>query len=229
MVSFPVPLDKRTMIQSARNINFDYFSDEELSLIFSYFTKKLEELNQDPKRNAKYIRDMEKYNLLTIILLETGARIGEALQLKPIDFNLQTNELRLITLKKKIKNKDKPIYRYIPIHRDLKEALLTYAINHNINMRSEDRLFKQSETAVQEFYKKMEKEIEVQYNVKIKIHPHKFRHTFAVKSILAGVPLNVIQEWLGHSSIFITSIYLKITGLDTSSFMNNIDFIGGIR
>jgi len=228
MVSL-VPIDKKTQIMSSVNADFEYFSDEELSMIFQWFKNKLDNLNQDPKKNAKFIRDLEKYNLLTIVLLETGARINEALQLKPNDFNLQTNVVRLITLKKKVKNKDKPIFRYIPIHRDLKEALLTYAVKYHIDMHSEERLFKQSRTAVEEFFKKMEKEIQVQSGIKIRIHAHKFRHTFAVKSILAGVPLNVIQEWLGHSSIFITSIYLKITGRDTSAFMNNIDFIGGIR
>ncbi len=79
------------------------------------------------------------------------------------------------------------------------------------------------------FFRKMEKEIQIRSGIKLRIHAHKFRHTFAVKSILAGVPLNVIQEWLGHSSIFITSIYLKITGRDTRSFMDMIDFMGEIK
>ncbi len=228
MVSL-VPIDKRTMIQSVQNVNFEYFNDEDLGLIFNYFKNKLELLNQEPKKNAKYIRDLERYNLLTIILLETGARIDEALQLRPIDFNLQTGTVKLITLKKKVKNKEKPIFRIIPIHRDLKEALLTYAVKYQIDMRSNERLFKQTRTAVTEFFKKMEKEIQAQTGIKLNIHAHKFRHTFAVKAILAGVPLNIIQDWMGHSSIFITSIYLKITGRDTSSFMNMIDFTGGIK
>jgi len=226
MSSFPIPLDKRTMIQSAGNFDIEYFSDDELYLIFNYFSKRLELLNQDPKKNAKYIRDLEKYNLLVIVLLETGARIDEALQLRPIDFNLTTGVVRLITLKKRIKNKDKVYYRHIPIHRDLKEAFLTYIAKYHIDIRSEERIFKQSRKAVSEFFKKMEKEIQIQTGIKLNIHAHKFRHTFAVKSIMSGVPLNVIQDWMGHSSIFITSIYLKITGRDTRSFMDMIDFMG---
>jgi len=226
MSSFPIPLDKRTMIQSAGNFDIEYFSDDELYLIFNYFSKRLEMLNQDPKKNAKYIRDLEKYNLLVIVLLETGARIDEALQLRPIDFNLTTGVVRLITLKKRIKNKDKVYYRHIPIHRDLKEAFLTYIAKYHIDIRSEEKIFKQSRKAVSEFFKKMEKEIQIQTGIKLNIHAHKFRHTFAVKSIMSGVPLNVIQDWMGHSSIFITSIYLKITGRDTRSFMDMIDFMG---
>ncbi len=228
MVSL-IPVDKRTQIMSSANANYEYFSDQDLALIFNYFKNKLDVLNQEPKKNAKYIRDLERYNLLVIVLLETGARINEALQLKPIDFDLNTGVIRLITLKKRSKNKDKVSYRHIPIHRDLKEAVLTYAVKYQINMRSEERLFKQSRTAVTQFFKKMQKEIEIQTGIKLNIHAHKFRHTFAVKAILAGVPLNVIQDWMGHSSIFITSIYLKITGRDTSSFMNMIDFTGGIK
>jgi len=45
---------------------------------------------------------------------------------------------------------------------------------------------------------------------------------FGVKVIINHVPLSVLQEWLGHSSIFTTSIYTQITGMDTSQFMNQI-------
>ena len=57
-----------------------------------------------------------------------------------------------------------------------------------------------------------------------RIHPHKFRHTFGVAAVLSGVPLNVLQEWMAHSLIFITSIYTQITGMDTSRYMDQMDF-----
>ncbi|MGC8693967.1 MAG: tyrosine-type recombinase/integrase [Thermoplasmata archaeon] len=62
----------------------------------------------------------------------------------------------------------------------------------------------------------------LQNELKFSIHAHKFRHTFGVKAILDNVPVNILQKWLGHSSIFITSIYTDITGMDTSMFMNRI-------
>ena len=37
-----------------------------------------------------------------------------------------------------------------------------------------------------------------------------------------NVPLNVLQQWLGHSSVFTTSIYTQITGMDTSEFMGRV-------
>ncbi|MGC8563259.1 MAG: tyrosine-type recombinase/integrase, partial [Thermoplasmata archaeon] len=53
-------------------------------------------------------------------------------------------------------------------------------------------------------------------------HAHKFRHTFAVKAIMSGVPLNVLQKWLGHSSVFTTSVYTEIMGMDTRMFMEQV-------
>ena len=51
---------------------------------------------------------------------------------------------------------------------------------------------------------------------------YKFRHKFAVKAIMDNVPLNILQQWLGHSSVFTTSIYTQITGMDTSEFMEKV-------
>ncbi len=62
----------------------------------------------------------------------------------------------------------------------------------------------------------------IQESTGLRIHAHKFRHTFAVKAIMDTVPLNVLQQWLGHSSIFTTSIYTQITGMDTAQFMARI-------
>ncbi len=62
----------------------------------------------------------------------------------------------------------------------------------------------------------------MQRDLGFRIHAHKFRHTFAVKAIMDGVPLNVVQKWLGHSSVFTTSVYTDITGMDTKEWMNRI-------
>jgi site-specific recombinase XerD len=43
-----------------------------------------------------------------------------------------------------------------------------------------------------------------------KITPHTIRHTTAMHLLQAGVDLNMIRSWLGHSSIETTNVYVEI-------------------
>jgi integrase/recombinase XerD len=40
---------------------------------------------------------------------------------------------------------------------------------------------------------------------------HSFRHTYATRLLDAGIPLTLVRDQLGHSSISVTSIYLHFT------------------
>ena len=43
-----------------------------------------------------------------------------------------------------------------------------------------------------------------------KITPHALRHTTACHLVFAGVDINTVRAWLGHSSIDTTNIYAEI-------------------
>lgn len=47
------------------------------------------------------------------------------------------------------------------------------------------------------------------------VHPHAFRHSFAVECIKAGVPVTTLQRWLGHSNIATTMVYVNLQESDT--------------
>ena len=204
---------RNMMIQSGgRSLSLDFFSDEEVEKIFHEISEKI---NTDTRRSEKH----KRYFLLVEFLYRTGGRIDEVLTVKPSDVNLATNSIRLKTLKQ---GKDKKTgiqrekYRIIPLHADLRDAYMQYLLDMNISTRSEDLLFPLSRQVIDLYLKKM------QDKLGFKVHAHKFRHTFAVKAIMDNVPLNVLQQWLGHSSVFTTSIYTQITGLDTSQFMERV-------
>lgn len=49
----------------------------------------------------------------------------------------------------------------------------------------------------------------------IEAHPHKLRHTFAIKLLREGkVDLPTLQDLLGHTNINATAIYTKVTMQD---------------
>ena len=208
----PFPIPKSIMIQSSgRSLSIDFFSDEEVQQIFNEIAEKI---NVDIRRADRH----KRYYLLVNFLYRTGARIDEILMLKPSYINLATNSVRMKTLKQgKDRNGiQKEKYRIIPLHADLRDAYMQYLLDMNISTKSEDPLFPMSRQVVDLYFKKM------QSKLGFRIHAHKFRHTFAVKAIMDNVPLNVLQQWLGHSSIFTTSIYTQITGMDTSQFMERV-------
>ena len=208
----PLPIPKNMMIQSSgRSLSIDFFSDEEVQQILNEISEKI---NVDMRRSDRH----KRYYLLVKFLYRTGGRIDEILMVRPSDVNLATNSIRLKTLKQgKDRNGiQKEKYRVIPLHIDLRDAYMQYLLDMNISTKSQDPLFPMSRQVVDLYFKKM------QSMLGFRIHAHKFRHTFAVKAIMDNVPLNVLQQWLGHSSIFTTSIYTQITGMDTSQFMERM-------
>ena len=207
-----LPIPKNMMIQSSgRSLSIDFFSDEEVQKIFNEISEKI---NKDIRRSDRH----KRYFLLVEFLYRTGGRIDEVLLVKPSDVNLATNSIRMKTLKQgKDKNGiQKQKYRVIPLHAELRDAYMQYLLDMNISAKSEDPLFSMSRQVVDIYFKKLQEKLG------FKIHAHKFRHTFAVKAIMDNVPLNVLQQWLGHSSVFTTSIYTQITGMDTSEFMGRV-------
>ena len=43
-------------------------------------------------------------------------------------------------------------------------------------------------------------------------HPHAFRHTYGRNCVLRGVPIPVLQQWLGHQSLSDTQRYVELAG-----------------
>ena len=179
-------------------------------------------------RRLKGWRIISRYNLkitisvlkftdefsLVITLLRTGGRIDEVLQLKASDFSPENNTVRLKTLKKRGE-----AYRVIPMHQELRSVVREYFLNSHIDPRSDEKLFNMTRQGTDKYFKKMQKDLG------FKIHAHKFRHTFAVKAIMSGVPLNVLKKWLGHASVFTTNVYTEITGIDTRGFMEQVKWM----
>lgn len=43
-------------------------------------------------------------------------------------------------------------------------------------------------------------------------------HGFGVAAVSAGIPLNLVQKWLGHAQVSTTAIYADATGAEEKDF-----------
>lgn len=58
-----------------------------------------------------------------------------------------------------------------------------------------------------------------------KIHPHEFRHSFAVNALLHRCELLEISKWMGHASAKETERYLEILSIDTHHLMQGVPWL----
>lgn len=160
------------------------------------------------------IRDNEKNYLLISLLWQTGARISEILSIKVKDIDFHGKVLKLTTLKQKKKKQ-----RAIPLQGNLIGLLGAYIAANEL--KREDIVL---DITRQRAFQIVRETVLKAGLDKDRAHPHVFRHSFAVNAVLQGVPILVIKNWLGHSNIQNTLIYMQVLGSDTRQFYEAIKF-----
>lgn len=63
----------------------------------------------------------------------------------------------------------------------------------------------------------------IRAGIKKDVSPHTLRHSFATHLLEAGVNLRIIQEFLGHTSIKTTSIYLHLSNVDPRNILSPLE------
>lgn len=148
----------------------------------------------------------ERNKLIGYLLLYTGMRVSELVQLKLNDIDLLTRTL-------KVKGKRQKI-REIPIRKDVGELIKAYITNERMKspyvasdyLLLSQRAPKMHRDAVRRWTEKVGKEI------KIHLHPHLFRHTFATRLINRQVDIATVSKLCGHASINMTmKFYINIS------------------
>lgn len=158
--------------------------------------------------------------LILHLLLRTGRRIGELLQLKPADINFQDSQIKWNIEKKRTK-KDYQVWKtidsesifylkqYIEYHKIKDFEYVFYSPykgkTHHI-----------TRNAVWYFLNKYAKE------TGIEVHPHSFRHTFAVwivQNMEHPGDLKMLKELLEHSDIKMTEQYLQFSTKESKKLL----------
>jgi len=148
---------------------------------------------------------------LCMVLTHTGCRISEALALTHAAIASGDGVVAIRCLKKR---GNQLVYRELPLPPDVVEILRAV---HGIGEGDPHRkLWQLSRSRAWRLVKA------VMRSAGIAPGPHAtpkgLRHGFGLHAIRSGVPLNLVQKWLGHASLATTSIYLQAVGAEEREF-----------
>lgn len=159
---------------------------------------------------------------LIIFAKNTGTRLNEATSAtwKNIDFNSKiftVGDDEFTTKSKK--------QRIIPLRLDVVEILDRRYIDKN---RSQKYVFHKSKDSrfTGSYISKRFKAAVRKAGLNEKIHFHSLRHTFGTELGLSGVPITVIRDLMGHSTVAVTEIY---SHTNIASLIKAIDHLDNIE
>ncbi|MDH5657160.1 MAG: tyrosine recombinase XerC [Spirochaetia bacterium] len=169
----------------------DFFNELELK----------EKESEEMKKKILLVRDRALYEML----YSSGMRISEILSIRISD--LKKNDSRIKILGKG--NRERIVF----IGEEAKKALNSYlSVREKFNPVSEFlflnfRGMRMDPRGVRYRLSELKKKS----GISERLHPHKFRHSFATDLLNSGADIRAVQEMLGHKSISSTQIYTSVS------------------
>lgn len=141
---------------------------------------------------------------IILVLLDTGLRVSELCRLTVDNVNLETGEILVAPHGSGQKTKPRLVY----LGSAAKKAVWLYLAKEN-KTKSSDKLFSLGQIGIRSMLNNIEKRARV-FNV----HPHRFRHSFAIQFLRNGGDVFSLQRLLGHSSLDMVQHYLDLAKAD---------------
>ena len=183
------PLARHKSLKTAKKVEIP-FSEQEMNSIL---------------QSIDYPDDFEgtRDKLIIELLYTTGIRRAELINLKLVDFNLNT--ATMLVLGKR--NKE----RMVPLLPKTMELYREYLESRADLLEGRDEEFVFLSKSGSKIYETLVYRIINGYfskvSSKVKKSPHILRHTFATHLLNKGADLNAVKELLGHSSLASTQVY----------------------
>jgi len=160
------------------------------NLVFSYL-----------RDGSKDRVEMLRTHLLLQLILDSGLRINEAINLKIKNFDMEMKTIKVVETKTKTE-------RYVFYTEKTEMILRKYLIIFNIKnylfikYKSDDERISVSNVQAQLY------RVERKLNLHEPIKPHKWRHTFATEFLKSGGDLETLRLIMGHTTLKTTQLYL---------------------
>jgi integrase/recombinase XerC len=169
------------------------------------------------KKIKRYVYRSQKELWIVVfeLLSKTGVRVSELINIRLADItiNERSGNLRVIGKNQKERN--------IPLHLDVRKTITAYMeVRDRMSISSDYLLISErkrpfTRSGIFKMLKRWEND------TNIKIHPHIFRHHFAIQVLnTPNADINTVQYLLGHESIESSAIYLKVRQEDLEKSIN---------
>jgi site-specific recombinase XerD len=133
-----------------------------------------------------------------------GLRVGEALALRPADVDPGNATLRVLHGKG---DQD----RVVPVDDGAMAVILRWMDKRRESGLRNGPLFctLKGGPVADVYVRNLLKRLAARAGLEKRVHPHGLRHTHAAELVTEGVPMPVIRDQLGHSSLAVTDRYLR--------------------
>lgn len=146
-------------------------------------------------------KESQRNKLIGYILLYTGIRVSELIQIQLTDIDQLTSQLTIKGKGGKIRN--------IPLRKDVLEILQSYLhgdrkkskFNSSNYLLVSQRAEKMHRDAVRRWLEQVGK------HLGFHIHPHMLRHTFCTRLLQNGVDITTVSKLAGHANLNMTVKY----------------------
>lgn len=150
-------------------------------------------------RRATAHRDVS----IVLVLLDTGLRVGELSRLRDRDINLETGEVVVKPIGAGTKSRARTVY----LGKSGRRAVWRYL--NEMELNSDDLIYPQKTNSIRILLRRLGQRADVS-----NVHPHRFRHTFAIEFLRNGGDVFSLQRLLGHSSLEMVRRYLRLADAD---------------
>jgi integrase/recombinase XerD len=145
----------------------------------------------------------QKTDLFCKMIILSGFRVSEVLSLTKSSFDTEMSYVVVRCLKKR----GKTVHRAVP----LPSAFVLETLNYckKLELGQDERIWGWSRMTA---YRKITRLMDQADINGAFASPKGLRHAFGVRALHSGIPLNMLQRWLGHADIKTTAIYANAMG-----------------
>lgn len=154
--------------------------------------------------------NFERDTAMILTLLDTGLRIGELCRVRFQDVNLDAGTIVVVPWGRGLKSRS----RTVMLGQSAKRALWRWTAKRG-DHQPDDWLFVNVDGQAVTRYSAEAMLLRLGKRAKVaSVHPHRFRHTFAIQFLRNGGDVFSLQRLLGHSDLSMVKRYLAIAQTD---------------